>query len=557
MKKLIKSYMSIVIALILTVGMSFDVFAKVSNKVLDDAITDTAEYMYRVVKNPQVGSVGGEWAVLGLARSGYEIPDKYYQDYYSTVENYVSERKGDLHRVKYTEYSRLIVALTSIGKDPRDVAGYNLLTPLGDYEKTIKQGLNGPIWALIALDSGDYPMQENKDAEIQATRNMYIKRILDCQLNDGGFSLSGGTSKENEDEQSDPDITGMALQALAKYQYIPEVKKVTEEALECLSKLQQKNGGYSSWGSNNSESCVQVICALTELGVPLDDPRFVKNGKTPLDALMEFYRKGEGFLHVQDGSGSNQMAAEQGFYGLIAAQRARDGKATLYKMTDHLNIPERDENDAKPGDGLPNKHKDIKRVEVIYQEKTFEDISGVNAHKNTVAIENLASRGIVEGTSKNEFQPNGNVTRAEFSVTIVRALGLEPKINEQFKDVQNNKWYSAYIGAASSYGLIPGTTATKFEPQKLVTRQEAAEIIARAAALCGMETKLDPGQIRDQLAQFIDYVKTSDQSREALAFCYSEGILDSSDLEIMPLEPIKRCDLAQMIFNLLGSANLL
>lgn len=557
MKKLIKSYMSILIALILTVGMSFDVFAKVSDKVLDDAITDTAEYMYRVVKNPQVGSVGGEWAVLGLARSGYEIPDKYYQDYYSTVENYVSERKGDLHRVKYTEYSRLIVALTAIGKDPRDVAGYNLLTPLGDYEKTIKQGLNGPIWALIALDSGDYMMPENKDAQIQATRNMYIKRILECQLNDGGFSLFGGTGKESKDEQSDPDITGMALQALAKYQYIPEVKKITEEALECLSKLQQKNGGYSSWGSNNSESCVQVICALTELGVPLDDPRFVKNGKTPLDALMEFYRKGEGFLHVQDGSGSNQMATEQGFYGLIAAQRARDGKATLYKMTDHLNIPERDERDAKPGDGLPNKHKDIKKVEVIYQEKTFEDISGVNAHKNTVAIENLASRGIVEGTSKNDFQPNGNVTRAEFSVIIVRALGLEPKINEQFKDVQNNKWYSCYIGAASSYGLIPGTTTTKFEPQKLVTRQEAAEIIARAAALCGMETKLDSGQIRDQLAQFIDYVKTSDQSREALAFCYSEGILDSSDLEIMPLESIKRCDLAQMIFNLLGSANLL
>ena len=557
MKRLSKQSIYILIALMLSICMSFDVFAKVSDKVLDDAIKDTAEYMYRVVKNPQVGSVGGEWAMLGLARSGYEVPDKYYQDYYSTVENYVSERKGDLHRVKYTEYSRLIVALTSIGKDPRDVGGYNLITPLGDYKKTIKQGLNGPIWALIALDSGDYKMPENKDAEIQATRNMYIKRILECQLNDGGFSLLGGTGKESKSEKSDPDITGMALQALAKYQHKPEVKKVTQEAVECLSKMQQPNGGYNSWGSDNSESCVQVICALTELGVALDDPRFIKNGKTPLDALMEFYRKGEGFLHVQDGSGSNQMAAEQGFYGLIAAQRARDGKATLYKMTDHLNIPERDENDVKPGDGLPNKHKDIKRVEVIYQEKTFEDISGVNAHKNTVAIENLASRGIVEGTSKNEFQPNGNLTRAEFSVTIVRALGLEPKINEQFKDVQNNKWYSAYIGAASGYGLIPGTTATKFEPQKLVTRQEAAEIIARAAEMCGMETKLGSGQVRDQLAQFIDYVKTSEKSREALAFCYSEGILDSSDLEIMSLEPIKRCDLAQMVFNLLGSANLL
>ena len=70
----------------------------------------------------------------------------------------MKEHEGNLHDKKYTEYSRVIVALTAIGKNPADVAGYNLLTPLGDYEKTIWQGMNGPIWALIALDSGNYDM---------------------------------------------------------------------------------------------------------------------------------------------------------------------------------------------------------------------------------------------------------------------------------------------------------------------------------------------------------------------------------------------------------------
>ena len=69
-------------------------------------------------------------------------------------------------------------------------------------------------------------------------------------------------------------ITAMALQALAKYQDRDDVAEVIEEALNCLSEIQGPEGGYSSWGSTNSESVCQVIVALTELGIPLDDSRF-------------------------------------------------------------------------------------------------------------------------------------------------------------------------------------------------------------------------------------------------------------------------------------------
>lgn len=97
------------------------------------------------------------------------------------------------------------------------MAGYDLTKALGDYDKTIWQGLNGPIWALIALDSRDYPMPVNPEAKTQATRQMYIDRILECQLPDGGWSLFGGTEAAGSgDGVSDPDITGMALQAPGK-----------------------------------------------------------------------------------------------------------------------------------------------------------------------------------------------------------------------------------------------------------------------------------------------------------------------------------------------------
>ena len=80
------AWIRICACLSLTTGMLTGAQAAVSKETLNEAVQDTAEYMYRTVQNPQVGSIGGEWAVLGLARSGYDVPDSYYQDYYATVE---------------------------------------------------------------------------------------------------------------------------------------------------------------------------------------------------------------------------------------------------------------------------------------------------------------------------------------------------------------------------------------------------------------------------------------------------------------------------------------
>lgn len=525
---------------------------------VDAAFSETAAYILKTVSKPQVGSVGGEWAILGLARSGCEVPEEYYQDYYDRVEDYVKAKEGNLHDKKYTEYSRLIVALTAIGKDPGNVAGYDLLKPLGDYDKTIWQGLNGPIWALIALDSGEYPMPENPDADIQATRQMYVDRILECQLPDGGFSLFGGSAAASSgDNASDPDITGMALQALAKYRDREDVAKVIDEALACMSKKQDDKGGYSSWDTSNSESAVQIIVALTELGIPLDDPRFVKNGNTLLDNLLSFYSLGEGFLHTRGGSGSNLMATEQAFYGLAAAKRAEEGKNSLYRMGDAIKVADRKDDTVKAGEGLEGKNPDVKAQPIIYFEKTFEDISGVNAHANHVAIEALAARGIISGKTDTAFEPDATMNRAEFAAIVVRGLGLVPKANGKFADIPEDAWYAGYVGTASTYGIVSGVSDTAFNPSGDITREEVATMVARAAALCGMDTKVEQGEVRDIIAPFADYVKTSDWSRASLAFCYREGILNEEDLNIQPKALIKRCETAQMIFNMLGSANLL
>ena len=92
---------------------------------INSAISDTEKYLYENSQTPTVSSIGGEWLIMGLSRNDGDISDSYYEDYYNNVVNYVKECGGVLHNKKYTEYSRVIIALTSIGKDPQNVGGYS------------------------------------------------------------------------------------------------------------------------------------------------------------------------------------------------------------------------------------------------------------------------------------------------------------------------------------------------------------------------------------------------------------------------------------------------
>lgn len=286
----------------------------------EDAFTVTGGYLADL-GTPTVNSIGGEWMVIGLVRSGYEIPDAYYDNVVAFVRENINE-KQQLHHAKSTENSRLILALTAIGKDVTNVDGHNLLLGLTDMEYLLKQGINGPIWALIAFDSGNYPIPEGN-----VTRETLIETILAAQLPDGGWALTG--------EVSDPDMTGMALQALATYYTGNElVKASVDKALITLSQMQEEDGSFASIDGPSSESIAQVIVALTALEIdPDQDARFIKNGNSVWDALLSYYISGGGFRHIPEGE-LDGMSTEQGYYAMTAYYRMLEKKTSLYNMTD-------------------------------------------------------------------------------------------------------------------------------------------------------------------------------------------------------------------------------
>ena len=293
------------------------------------AIDDLSVQLVKTAPQAKPGSIGGEWLILGLARSDAEVSEKYYNQYYTALKTLVKQKKGVLHQRKYTEYSRTILALTAMGKNPANVNGYNLLAPLGDYKSTVQQGVNGAVFALLALDSGDYPVPKHKTAKIKATRNLYVNYILGKELSGGGWALNGTTV--------DVDMTAMALQALAPYRDNKKVSAAVERGVQKLSAMQNKQGGFTAYGITSAESTAQVIVALTALGIDLNDKRFVKNDNSTVDHLLRYYQKGKGFVHTIGGE-TNAMTTEQGFYALVAAERFYAEKNSLYDMTAEVQI---------------------------------------------------------------------------------------------------------------------------------------------------------------------------------------------------------------------------
>ena len=268
-------------------------------------------------------AAGSDWSAFALARWEGEAPQDWFDGYYAAVETRVAECGGVLHERKYTEYSRLILALTALGRDPTDVVGYDLLVPLADFDRTVFQGVNGAAMALLALDSGSYEIPESAAGTTQATRELYLAHILSTQLPDGGWSLAG--------EDAEIDLTAMALQALANYRDRAEVDRAIDKALAVLSQRQNSRGGYTAYGVDSSEAVSQTIIALAALEIPLEDPRFVKDGNSLLDALLAFRQRDGGFAHLPEGK-TDLLATEQALCALAALVRMEQGSGPLYKI---------------------------------------------------------------------------------------------------------------------------------------------------------------------------------------------------------------------------------
>ena len=301
MNRITRLFAGLALTAALTLGTALPALGAGTDR-LDAALSQTAAYLASAVPSPQVASAGGEWAVLGLARCG-RLSQSQRAAYLTALEHTLAETQGVLSQRKYSEYARVVLALTALGEDAARTGDYDLTAPLLDGEMVEWQGINGPIFALLALDSGSYPGTE--------ARERYLRDILQAQGADGGWSLAG--------TRGDPDVTAQALQALAPYAAAdPEAARAIENGLACLEGL------WAEGSFVTAESCAQALIAYAALdrAAPPD----------LVEELLSYQRPDGSFAHLPGGA-SDLMASEQALCALTALARQGRNLFPLYDMT--------------------------------------------------------------------------------------------------------------------------------------------------------------------------------------------------------------------------------
>ncbi|WP_337102137.1 S-layer homology domain-containing protein [Paenibacillus sp. YIM B09110] len=384
-------------------------------------------YLANAVSNPTFGTSDGEWSVLALARANYEVPEDYYATYYNNVVRAVQSLmpSGKLHASKGTEHSRLILGLTAIGKDIHAVAGYDIGAALADFNYVTKQGINGPIFALIALDSHQYDIPVQNGIANPTTRDKLINYIIDNEIAGGGWSLS---------DTADPDITGMAIQALAPYyEEQEEVKAAVDRALLWLSSVQNEVGGYSSNGEENVQSVAQVIVALTSLGIdPHTDKRFNKNGHSAVENMLSYAAPTGGFVHPKGGN-VDGMATDQAAYALVAYARYLNEDTSLYDMTDVvIEVPEPSGTVHLPEDGQP--------IVIANDGKDYTIYVKESDHEKQVSIElpdSVLSKTFID-LPANAALPNLSISRGGVTAEFPQGITMNGDSNQTLELITSN-----------------------------------------------------------------------------------------------------------------------
>lgn len=173
------------------------------------------------------------------------------------------------------------------------------------------------------------------------------------------------------------------------------------------------------------------------------------------------------------------------------------------------------------------------------------------AHWAANVIGGLCQKGITGGYPDGTFRPENNITRAEFSVVLTRAIGLagaKPGV-PTFTDVAPGEWYYGAVEAAVKAGLVKGDGTGRFRPDELITRQEMAVIMVRAM------NKADVAATRtgDKTA-FNDDGDIAPWARGFVVTAVKEGLVSGYALDntFRPGNNATRAEAGAMIFKLIS-----
>lgn len=182
---------------------------------------------------------------------------------------------------------------------------------------------------------------------------------------------------------------------------------------------------------------------------------------------------------------------------------------------------------------------------IAYVNKSFNDISGYAWAKK--AIEVMASKGVIKGTSDTAYSPGAPIKRGDFILMLVRALGLGAKTEDNFADIKPDAYYAEAVAIAKKLGITTGVGNNRFQPEAYISRQDMMTLANRAIKIAGKE--LPAGNSSD-LSMYTDNSSISSYALDSISTLVKNGLIAGSGNKINPLDNTTRAEIAVFIYRI-------
>lgn len=162
-------------------------------------------------------------------------------------------------------------------------------------------------------------------------------------------------------------------------------------------------------------------------------------------------------------------------------------------------------------------------------------------------IYTLKDAGIIGGKSATEFDPEGDVTRAEFAKMVVGLFGYKATSDAvNFEDCKAEDWFTPYVAAGVEAGVIKGVSDTEFAPNATITREDACTILGRALNKVAQSNEL----------KFTDADKVAEYAAPYVALLSELGYVNGyEDGSFAPANNITRAEAAKIIAGIYNAKN--
>ncbi|WKL00979.1 S-layer homology domain-containing protein [Paenibacillus amylolyticus] len=187
----------------------------------------------------------------------------------------------------------------------------------------------------------------------------------------------------------------------------------------------------------------------------------------------------------------------------------------------------------------------LSKYTIAYVATSFKDVTQDWAKD---AISALGSRGIVKGVGDGEFNPNGQVTRAEFITMLMNMFELsDESATTSFNDVKQGEWYHGHIATAQKLGIVNGKPNGRFGVHENITREDMAVMVYKAIQM--KQLALASGEA----TAFKDEANIASYAKQAVEVIQGAGIINGvGNDEFAPKKNASRAEAAVMIYNVLG-----